>query len=97
MSALEHREVDLRTHPATQCEGEICCIHNQTSHAMRAFPQHWRWDRQMMERVCPHGVGHPDPDHIDFVRRTRGDEVADFESVHGCCGERCCTPEESHG
>jgi hypothetical protein len=33
-----------------------------------------------MERVCPHGVGHPDPDDINVILGP--------EKVHGCDG--CC-------
>jgi hypothetical protein len=36
-----------------------------------------------MERICEHGIGHPDPDD----RRIRtGEDMGD----HGCDG--CCTP-----
>jgi hypothetical protein len=41
-----------------------------------------------MERLCQHGVGHPDPDHIDYVRRTRGTRAAWGDGVHDCDG--CC-------
>ena len=44
---------------------------------MRDWPQHFRDDRGIMERICPHGVGHPDPD--DYLA---GD------GMHGCDG--CC-------
>lgn len=43
---------------------------------MRTWPSVWRADRRLLERLCPHGVGHPDPD----------DRSAD--RVHGCDG--CC-------
>ena len=78
----------MNVHPASTCEGFACCIHAPSEHSMRAFPQHWREDRQIMERICPHGIGHPDPDHIAHVRHMRGDEVANGEGVHGCDG--CC-------
>lgn len=68
---------NLNVHEGTQCEGENCVIHNPSDHVMRDFPTHWRPDRRIMERICPHGVGHPDPDEI------RGD------GVHGCDG--CCS------
>jgi hypothetical protein len=48
---------------------------------MRSFRQHWRGDRDMMERICTHGIGHPDPD--DFRIRMGFDS-----GVHGCDG--CC-------
>lgn len=55
---LEHTDRVLLTHHAEQCDGqERCSIHKRSDHAMRAFPQHWRSDRALMERICPHGVG----------------------------------------
>lgn len=75
---LEHTNVSIRTHLADKCAGQFCTIHNRSNHSMRSFPQWYRWDRGFMERTCPHGVGHPDPD----------DPFAD--PIHGCCGESCC-------
>lgn len=85
---LEHRTGEIRVHDPQKCAGTPCSIHNRSAHSMRAFPQHWRGDRGLMERMCPHGVGHPDPDHLAHVRATRGDEAAVTESIHGCDG--CC-------
>lgn len=64
-------------HDATACAGQPCVIHNPSEHSMRAFPTHWRGDIGIMERICPHGVGHPDPDDRPLV-----------STVHGCDG--CC-------
>lgn len=86
MSRLEHTEVTLMAHEDGECYGTRCTLHNRSDHAMRSFPQHWRGDRGLMERICPHGVGHPDPD--DFKVWTDPDGV---EAVHGCDG--CCNPE----
>jgi hypothetical protein len=41
-----------------------------------------------MERVCVHGVGHPDPDHLAFIEREFGELFARVEAVHKCDG--CC-------
>jgi hypothetical protein len=79
----------LLVHDPERCAGQVCCIHAPSDHPMRDWPQLWRGDRQLMERVCPHGTGHPDPDDIDYKRRTRGDEYARYESIHGCDG--CCS------
>ena len=68
----------LRVHRKKDCVGPHCPIHNPSDHHMKDWPTHWRADRGIMERVCEHGVGHPDPD----------DAFAD--GVHGCDG--CCTP-----
>ena len=63
-------------HRKADCRGPYCPIHRPSEHSMRAFPTHFRLDRYLMERICPHGVGHPDPD----------DPSGD--TVHGCDG--CC-------
>jgi hypothetical protein len=80
----------VNTHDPVLCEGRACVIHNPSAHYMADFPTHWRADRGIMERICPHGVGHPDPDDMAFIRSTRGDDAASAEGVHGCDG--CCTP-----
>jgi hypothetical protein len=82
VARLEHSdEVLFRTHPFGECWGDHCTLHRMSDHAMRAFPQQWRSDRQIMERVCPHGVGHPDPDEYELVTNPE-------KGVHGCDG--CC-------
>lgn len=78
----------LRCHPPEVCEGHPCPLHSRSDHPMRSWPQNWRWDTQVMERVCSHGVGHPDPDHLASVRARLGAERALTDSVHGCDG--CC-------
>lgn len=84
-----------RTHPSNACAGEHCVIHNPSDHPMREFNLHWRQRNRpfdvglpIMERLCPHGVGHPDPDHIAAVEKLHGTATAIAESVHGCDG--CC-------
>jgi hypothetical protein len=62
-----------------------CPIHGSSNHHMKDWPTHWRQDRGIMERICPHGVGHPDPD--DRRIRTGKDTGA-----HGCDG--CCVQQE---
>jgi hypothetical protein len=73
------------------CQKLGCCIHAPSDHPLRAHPTNWRKDRCMMERICDHGIGHPDPDHIAYVMRTQGE----CDSVHGCDG-CCCTGENIH-
>lgn len=55
-------------HSATECAGRECVIHNPTDHPMRTLPLHWRSDRGIFERTCPHGIGHPDPDQRAYWR-----------------------------
>lgn len=76
----------ILVHTKEDCLGEHCPIHNPSDHHMKDWPTHWRDDRNLMERICPCGVGHPDPDDLEFKRRTGSDMLV--ESVHGCCG--CC-------
>lgn len=81
----------LRVHDPELCEGRPCSIHNPSDHHMKTWPLNWRGDRRLMERICPHGVGHPDPDHIAFARSvpfTQG--RYDPNGTHGCDG--CCDP-----
>lgn len=62
-----------------------CVIHAPTNHHMRSWTVLFRADRSMLcERLCEHGVGHPDPDDIEWRPES---EAA---GVHGCDG--CCHP-----
>ncbi len=74
----------LKTHDKSACAGHHCCIHNPSSHHMRDWPMNWRADKGVMERICPHGIGHPDPDDAEYNER-RG---MGFLNIHGCDG--CC-------
>lgn len=80
----------VNVHKRHECVGPYCAIHRFSSHGMRNWRQHWRSDRQLMERICPeHGCGHPDPDHLSYIAATRGAKAASIESIHGCC--MCCS------
>lgn len=79
-------ETLVNVHPKAACDGQSACpIHNLSDHQMRGFPQHFRSDNGLMERTCPHGIGHPDPDALPFFE-ARG---MGYMSIHGCDG--CCT------
>jgi len=68
----------VNVHEVGRCKNvDACPIHSPSQHSMRDYSQHWRYDRNFMERICVHGVGHPDPD----------DSNAD--PIHACDG--CCT------
>jgi hypothetical protein len=78
---LENSDEKLtNVHSPNQCAGENCTIHNMSDHHMRTWPQHWRSDRGIMERICSHGIGHPDPDNPW--------SNDDSNWIHGCDG--CC-------
>lgn len=66
-------EVVINVHDPALCAGRPCPIHNVSQHSMSEFPQHFREDRGCMERICPHGVGHPDPDDIPFQIQREAD------------------------
>lgn len=82
----------VRTHREEDCGGPMlpngrpaCSIHNPSDHHMVTWPLNWRMDTRVMERFCPHGIGHPDPDHLAFVAYTGTDNG---DGIHGCDG--CC-------
>ena len=79
-------------HDKSKCEGTHCCVHNPSDHHMKDWPTHWRDDRLLIERICEHGVGHPDPDDLAFKRNVLKwtDKQIEVEEVHGCDG--CCFP-----
>lgn len=83
---LEGGQKLRNVHSEDKCAGRSCPIHNMSDHHMRKFPQNFRWDNGLMERICEHGVGHPDPDGLPFFEE-RGIKGM---GVHGCCWERCC-------
>lgn len=71
----------ITAHDREMCWGYWCPIHYPSPHHMRDWPQNWRSDRGIMERVCPHGVGHPDPDETKLYNK--------YDWSHGCDG--CCS------
>lgn len=78
-------------HSGVKCRerGNPCPIHNPSDHHMNEWPWLVRYDKKnrITERVCPHGVGHPDPDSIEYYV-ARGRDRAELET-HGCwCN--CC-------
>ena len=78
-------------HSEELCAGRPCVIHNLSKHSMRAFPLRLRIPSAIFdikplhaERVCPHGIGHPDPDDMEFWISVGESSMG----VHGCDG--CC-------
>jgi hypothetical protein len=82
----------INAHHPDKCKDQSSCsIHKPSQHHMREWPQNWRMDGYLMERICPHGIGHPDPDHMLYMM-TSGQYDPILET-HGCDG--CC--KETHG
>lgn len=75
-------------HPVSACaDAPGCAIHARpTNHALKDAPMNWRGDRGILERLCEHGVGHPDADSAAFLASIG----KDYENIHGCDG--CCAP-----
>lgn len=94
MFGMENGDV-LSTHDPEKCRGQWCCVHNPSHHAMREFRLEWKASRRLMERICSHDVGHPDPDDIAFRRKIIGDNYANMMAVHTCDG--CCQFGETYG
>ena len=80
-----------RVHPRANCTSDNCVIHHPSKHHMRQWPIVLRLDRgDLAERICPHGIGHPDPDSGTWM--AVHDPVHWADGVHGCDG--CCVPPE---
>lgn len=85
----------IRVHKRnTDCEVS-CCIHNPSDHPLRDARLVWRTAGPLdikpshMERICEHGVGHPDHDSLAYLERIGDHDLHDALAVHGCDG--CCT------
>lgn len=81
MKLLKHEKeywAKWHTHDVFECREENCAVHSPSNHHMRTWPINYRMDRGITERICKHGIGHPDPDCIR----------AKEDSGHGCDG--CC-------
>lgn len=75
----------LRTHHAiSDCYVNGCAIHHPTDNVMRDFPYDWRGDTGVLERICPHGIGHPDIDSAHYNDRI-GKDYLNIHSCDGCC------------
>lgn len=71
-------------HKPSKCAGQFCVFHNPSKHGMVDWPKVIR-SSALVERTCPHGVGHPDPDSLAWL-----DSIGrSGYGVHGCDG--CCT------
>lgn len=75
--------VVMRIHSPEKCAERPCAWHNPSDHHMRDWPKHFRADRYLTERLCPHGIGHPDPDDQAYL-----ESIGRADGVHGCDG--CC-------
>lgn len=88
---------ERRVHDADGCEPP-CPIHAPSDHHMAAWPLEFRPFKQIFERVCDCGTGHPDPDSLLYHRRRAATPGgSDYLAVHGCCATLCCAPPNQAG
>jgi hypothetical protein len=66
------------------CHAYGCVVHSPSTWALSDAPLNWRTDRGIFERICEHGIGHPDLDSADWLIR----HGRESEAIHGCDG--CC-------
>ena len=84
----------VKTHGEDRCAGQPCCVHHPSEHHMREWPLVFRLDRDALgERICPCGIGHPDPDSLAYMATGMSADDAAFLGVHGCCGH--CSESEA--
>jgi len=79
-----NREARWRVHDASKCKGQRCVFHNPSEHRMSSWRMILR-ETGLVERACMHGVGHPDPDSVDYFNRM-GWKGYDVHGCDGCCG-----------
>lgn len=81
----------VRIHRRDQCSknfGKHCPFDNPSDHTMKSWPMLVRTDTYafgLIERTCTHGVGHPDPDSVEYMNEATSQRSW---GVHGCDG--CC-------
>ena len=70
-------------HDPAFCAGRGCSRHHPSEHHMRTWPKVWREYYGYSDRMCPHGVGHPDPDDVGPLQA-----FGEVGPGHPC--GRCC-------
>jgi hypothetical protein len=77
----------ITIHPPSRCEGYRCPWHNPSDHGMVGWPRDILTDRHnLLVRVCADGIGHPDPDSLEWLHRIGVADDGDH-SCDGCCEE----------
>jgi hypothetical protein len=77
----------ISIHPPTRCEGYHCPWHNPSDHGMVVWPRDILTDRHnLLVRVCHDGIGHPDPDSLEWLHRIGVADDGDH-ACDGCCQE----------
>lgn len=76
----------LSSHYPSECIGDHpCALHDTASnHPLSEAPLFWRSDKGLLERICAHGVGHPDYDSTKYLESI-GKDPKDVHACDGCC------------
>jgi hypothetical protein len=85
----------IRIHDRSACSAlkdntEFCPFDKPSKHKMLDWPMNIRLDSfsaGLVERICPHGVGHPDPDSTPYMAKMTLQTKRTW-GTHGCDG--CC-------
>lgn len=81
----------VNVHEPRLCTGRACTIHNPSGHHMDAWPMMWHQEARSFERLCPHGLSHPDPDQFAYWSAAG----LMFRACHPC--DQCCDPQSGLG
>lgn len=84
---FEFSNAHALVHNPNVCRGTKCTLHNPSEHKMNGWPMVLR-ETGLIERPCPHAIGHPDPDSARWLDNLYGEGSAGTWGVHGCDG--CC-------
>lgn len=81
----------VNTHPEyPDCITHTCIFHNPSDHHMLKWPTRIQMTAGLIDRICEHRIGHPDPDSMGYFLRRDGIDLG----MHPCCPEQCCDPEQ---
>lgn len=78
----------VNVHDPAACAEQFCAIHRPSNHPLCKSPR--TFTTGLVQRVCRHGVKHPDPDSIAWLKRSDGWATAELRAKHNCCKSRCC-------
>jgi len=81
-----------KVHTKAQCKAtrkaggpKGCALHRPTIHKLTGSKQVLRGST-LIEDICPHGIGHPNPDSADYLNWRDGTTTWDIHGCDGCCG-----------
>ena len=76
----------IRHHAKEDCHSPplACPFHAPSDHPMVDWPM-WLRETGLIERTCPHGVGHPDPDSAAYMDTQFPGGASGAHGCDGCC------------